>query len=347
MYPPEISRGWFRLSLMAVSLGFATQLSVVGKTGGGGTSSGMLLVANKGDHTLSLIDPVAGKEIATIPEDGVTGHEVIASPDGRFAYVPIFGNSGVGRPGTDGQLIRVMDLAKRQVVATVDFGKGVRPHCALIHPTNGRLYVTTEVARSVSIIDPKTLAIVGSVPTGDPQSHMLAISHDGRRGYTANVGSGTVSVLDLEANTLLMTIPVATVVQRISISKDDRWVFTADQTKPRLMVIDTKTNQVSTSIPLPGLAYGTACTPDGRSLVVALIGLNKVGRVDLATMKLVETLDLPKSPEFVLIRPDGAVAYVSCGASKQVAAIDLKHWKVEKLIEAGKGADGLAWAAGR
>src|ERR1700749_2366258 len=73
------------------------------------TMQPMLLVANQGDHTLSLIDPSAGKQIAAIPVDGVTGHEVAASPDGKIAYVPIYGDSGVGRPGTDGMKISVID----------------------------------------------------------------------------------------------------------------------------------------------------------------------------------------------------------------------------------------------
>src|ERR1700751_3787459 len=61
----------------------------------------LLLVANQHDHNLSLIDPAAGKQVATVPVDGVTGHEVAASPEGKTAYVPIYGDSGVGRPGTD------------------------------------------------------------------------------------------------------------------------------------------------------------------------------------------------------------------------------------------------------
>jgi hypothetical protein len=93
--------------------------------------------------------------------------------------------------------------------------------------------VTTELEHAVTIVDPKTLRVVGTVPTGQAESHMLAISHDGRRGYTSNVGPGTVSVLDLEKRKLLAIIPVSENAQRISISRDDRWVFTADQTKPQ------------------------------------------------------------------------------------------------------------------
>src|SRR5690349_1642795 len=63
------------------------------------TRGGFLLVANKGDQTLGIIDPVSGRQIATVPEDGVTGHEVIASADGTRAFVPIYGDSGVGKPG--------------------------------------------------------------------------------------------------------------------------------------------------------------------------------------------------------------------------------------------------------
>src|SRR5262249_6340859 len=74
----------------------------------------LLLVANKGDHTLGIVDPQAGRQLATVEESGITGHEVIASPDGLTAYVPIYGNSGVGRPGTDGQTLDVIDIAARR-----------------------------------------------------------------------------------------------------------------------------------------------------------------------------------------------------------------------------------------
>jgi len=196
------------------------------------SSKAVLIVANKGEHTMGIIDPETGRQVATIAEGGVTGHELIASPDGKTAYVPIYGNSGVGKPGTDGSNMVVIDIASRRVTGNLDFGKGVRPHCPLFGPKNGLLYVTTELNQTISIIDPKSLKIIGSVPTGEPESHMLIISHDGKRGYTANVGPGTVSVLDLDAKRTIAIIPVSKITQRIAISNDDRWVFTADQTSP-------------------------------------------------------------------------------------------------------------------
>ena len=323
-------------ALCALAMSFAA--------GAAEPSKGMLLVTNKGDRTLSLIDPVANKQIAVVPEEGVTGHELAASPDGRLAYVPIFGDSGVGKPGTDGQLIRVIDLEKRAIVGTIDFGRGVRPHCAIFNEKSGLLFVTTENENSVSIIDPVALKVVGAVTTGQEQSHMLAVSSDGKRGYTANVGPGTVSVLDLETRKLMKVIPVGRMVQRISLSIDDKLAFTADQFQSRLAVIDTATNEVKSHIALPDIGYGTAPTPDGKSLVVALININEVAIVDLATMKVTATMKVPKAPQAVLVRPDGAVAYVSCDASAQVAVIDLKTNQVSALIDAGKTADGMAWA---
>ena len=226
------------------------------------SANGLLLVANKGDHTLGLIDTDAGKMIATVTEDGVTGHEVVASPDGKRAFVPIYGNAGVGRAGTDGQLIRVVDLEKRAVVGTIDLGKSLRPHCAVIGPKNGLLYVTTELENSITVIDPQT-------------------------------------------------------------------------------------NGVSQWIEMPGIGYGSATTPDGRWLVIALFRAEQVAVIDLATMKVAHTVDVPAAPQEVLVRPDGAEAYVSCDASRQIAVIDTKEWKVKKLIDAGPGADGLAWAKGK
>jgi DNA-binding beta-propeller fold protein YncE len=304
---------------------------------------GLLLVANKGEHTLGVIDPSAGRQVATIPEGGITGHEVAASRDGRRAFVPIYGDSGVGLPGTDGSKIDVIDLESRKVTHTIDFGHGVRPHCPVFGPKDGLLYVTTELDKSVSIIDPKALKIVGKVPTGEAESHMLAISHDGRHGYTANVGPGTVSVLDLPGRKTVTIIPVATHVQRISISPDDRWVFTSDTTKPRLAVIGAGTNKVEHWVTLPGTGYGSAPSADGKWLLVAMPEAKAVAVVDLTALRVVKTISVPAAPQEVLIRPDGKVAYVSCDHSGQVAAIQIGDWGV-KLIGAGKGVDGLAWA---
>jgi len=261
--------------------------------------------------------------------------------------VPIYGNSGVGQPGTDGSNMVVIDIASAKIVGNVDFGHGVRPHLPAFGPKDGMLYVTTELDKTITIIDPKTLKIVGAIPTGQPESHMLAIAHDGRRGYTANVGPGTVSVLDMKARKLLKVIPVSSNTQRIAISMDDKWVFTADQTKPQMTVIDTGTDTAAHWVPMEAIGYGGAFTPDGRWFLITLPDKNKVGVIDLKTMQVVRTVAVGNYPQAIVVEPDGKTAYVSCMHSGMVDAIDLASWSVTKEIAIGKQADGMAWAAGQ
>lgn len=308
----------------------------------GAAWSETLLVANQKDADLSVIDTASAKVVATIPVGGVTGHELAVSPDGRTAFVPIYGNAGVGRAGTDGTQMSVIDIASRKITGTVDFGHGVRPHCAIYDKNSGMLFVTTELDKSVSIIDPKTLKIVGSVPTGQEQSHMLVLSKDGKRGYTANVGPGTVSVLDMVGRKTLAVIPISGNTQRINISRDGSMVFTADQKKPQLAVIDTATNKVKTWVALPSEGYGTATTPDGQWLLVTLRGAKQVAVVNLKTLKTDRTIDVGEGPSEVVVSPDGRRAYVACNFSNQISVIDLGSWKVAQNIEAGKYADGMA-----
>lgn len=310
------------------------------------SSSSVLLVVNQGDSSVSVVDPKRNETVATIAENvpSMVGHEIATSPDGRRAYLPLYGDTGVGKPGVDGRFLLVIDIASRKVVQRLDFGQGVRPHDALYETSQKLLYVTTEIAKSVTLIDPATLRVVGSIPTDQEQSHMLAISHDGKRGYTANVGPGTVSVLDLASRKFVRSIPISSMTQRISLSSDDTKVFTADQAAPRLAVIDAKTNEISRWIPLPSIGYGTAATNDGRWLLVTLPSAGQLAVVDLQSLKIVHTFEVGPRPQEVLIRPDGAMAYVSCFGASHVTVIDLKTWQKVKQIEVGLHADGMAWA---
>ncbi len=306
------------------------------------SAAGLLLVANKGDHTLAILDTAAGRPVAAVEQSGVTGHEVAASPDGRTAFVPIYGDSGVGRPGTDGTAIDVIDLASRSRVATIDLGRGERPHAAVFGP-DGRLYVTAELSSEILVIDPAARRVVDRLPTGSKESHMVALTRDGARAYTSNVGPGTVSVLDLKAKTVVAVIAVSGRIQRIALSNDDRVAFTSDQTEPRLVVIDTATHAIARRIALPAIGFASAPTPDGRMLLVTMPSANKMARIDLASWTVRDTVDLPATPQEVLVQPDGRRAYVSCDQTGQVAVIDLDAFKVERLIAAGPMADGLAF----
>jgi DNA-binding beta-propeller fold protein YncE len=329
------------LGLLVIQVG----VSADAKTTAAETGIAVLLAANQGEASLSVFDPRTGIELGKALEGDITGHEVAASADGRRAYVPIYGNSSVGEPGSDGQELVAIDLASRKIINRLDFGHPVRPHCVLLNRHDGLLYVTTELDHTITIVDPQTLTIVGVIPTGQSESHMLALSHDGRFGYVSNVGPGTVSVLDLTARKLIAIIPISEKTERISVSADDRMVFAADQMKPRLAAIDTETNRVKTWISLPATGYGTAPTLDGRWLLVALPQTSQVALVDLKTLQVIRTIEVPPRPIAILVAPSGNAAYVSCGRSGKIAMIKLSDWTVERVIDAGRHVDGLAWAA--
>ena len=306
----------------------------------GPTSRGLLVIANQKEHTVLVVDPDERKELAKVVV-GVNGHEVMVSRDGRFAYVPIYGNSGVGRPGTDGSTIDVVDLQEYKLAATIDLGKPLRPHRAEWGP-DGMLYVTAELGNAVDVIDPSTRTIVAAIPTGQKESHMLVISPEGRRAYTANVGAGSVSVLDLEKRSLVTTIPVAKMVQRISISRDGKRVFTHDQDAPRIAVIDAATNKIVNWIEVPTPVYASEPTPDGRWLVT-LDRTSDAYVIDLQSMKVAHTLKISGGASEVLIRPGGEVAYLSGTGAGKIDVLDLHTWELERPIELTPGVDGMSW----
>jgi len=305
----------------------------------------LLFVANQMEHSVLLVDPISKQALSTVGVD-INGHEVAVSPDGRFGYVPIYGNTWVGKPGSNGSTIHVVDLRQGRTVAIIDLGKEVRPHCARFGP-DGLLYVSAELTNAVYIVDPKTRSLVGEIPTGASHTHMFVLSPDGRRIYTANNEPGSVSVLDLRTRTLLATIPISQKVQRISISPDGKLVFTQDQMTPRIVVIDTATNAVVRSISLPRIPFSSAITKDGRWLL-ANSESGKLFVVDVATAALTKTFDTPDVPvlptpgEFALA-PDGTRAYLSCPQGGTIEILNLKDWKLEEPIRLTKGVDGMAW----
>src|SRR6202162_1336626 len=152
----------------------------------------LLLVVNQGDQSMSLVDPAAGVQIGKVKTNEVRAHEVVASSDGRFAYLPIYGNAGVGKPGTDGRSVEIVDLDKQAIVGKIEVG-AVRPHWVKFGP-DGMLYVSAELDQAVDVLDPHQQKKVGSIPTGQPESHMVVMSADRWGDYTANVDAATVSV---------------------------------------------------------------------------------------------------------------------------------------------------------
>jgi YVTN family beta-propeller protein len=301
---------------------------------------GFVFIANQYEHTAVLVDLRTNSTVARV-EVGVNGHEVAVSPDMHFGYVPIYGNSGVGKPGTDGDRIDIIDLKEHKLVGNIPMGKAVRPHCAKFGP-DGFLYVSAEVAQAIYVVDVKAKKVVGEIPTGATETHMFVLSPDGRRAYTSNVHAGSVSVLDLEKRALITVIPVSKIVQRISITADGKRVFTHDQDAPRIAVIDTTTNKISGWIPVSATVYSSTPLPDGHAMVASSPS-GKFFSIDLDNLKQSGEAEACAALGEIALSHDGNRAFLTCPATGQLMVFNARNGKPDPEIMLTKGVDGIQW----
>lgn len=300
-----------------------------------------LLLTSQRDHTFREFDPVTLKQISETVESGDAGHELLATPDGKTAYVPIYGNSGVGKPGTDGDHIDIYDIATGKLTGKIDFPHGVRPHRPIWDAHTGQMIVSTEVDKTATIIDPKSGKLLGTIPTGAEQSHMITLLPSGKKLYSANVHPGSVSVMDVPNRKLLKVIPISDNIQRLSCSNDGAYIFTADETTPDLIVIDTKTDTVKKRIKLPATGYGTTPTPDGQYLLVAVPKEKALTVIDLKTLEVAKSIPSIAGINEIVISPDSKWAWVTAPGGNTVARVDLVKGETTNTATAGKYPDGL------
>lgn len=328
---------------------------------------GRLLVVEKSAHSLGVIDLDTGRRVGGITASGVTPHEVVASADGRRAFLPVYGDANVGEPGTDGSAVDVVDLDELEAEIdddehhTVELGAPTRPHDAALG-VEGRIYVTAELQQAVLVLDPTSGEVVQRLATEQDESHMVALTSDGRRACTVNVGPGSVSVIDIGSDTVERVVELGTRVNRVTITPDDRFAITADQRAPRLAFIDLADGAVAW-VDLPAIGYSAAATADGSTLVVGLRPVNQVAILDLARRTIRSIVDVPPTPQRVVIPPPWTIdeervadkaddrpddfAYVSCDASDVVVEIDLRTAEIVREFGVGAGPDGMAWTRSR
>ena len=296
----------------------------------------LLLVANKADNSLSVFDPTAQQELRRVPTRSGP-HEVAVSPDGMEAYVTDYGIGAV-----PGNTITVVGLEFGENLGTIPLSNNIRPHGIEV-AANGDIWVTTEGSESVLEVDPDERSILRTVPTGGITTHMLVLVESGARLYTANIGSGDATAVDLVAGAAIQSIATGAQAEGIDAAPDGATVYVANRAAGTLSEIDVGTNQVTRTAQAGQFPIRVKIRPDGREAVVSDLNGGELLVIDLPSLQIVRRLQLPAGPIGLLIAPGGRTAYVAMPALDQVAIVDLQTMTQTGTIITRAEPDGLAW----
>jgi DNA-binding beta-propeller fold protein YncE len=297
-------------------------------------------------------------------------HEVIASDDGKTAYVS---NYGFGAYHT----LAVVDLVAQKPLPAIDLGAMRGPHGLFFG--EGKVWFTAEAAKAIGSYDPASAQIDWIMGTGQNRTHMLYVFPGAKRILTTNVSSGTVTVMEKTegpANPMpppgmmpgpppgnggpppgppptppggdwrLTVIPVGHGSEGFDVSPDRKEAWVANAGDGTISIIDVAEKRVTETLAanVPR-ANRLKFTPDGKTVLVSA-GPDFV-IVDAATRKEIKRLKTGTGSGGVLVQPDGARAFEACSPDGYVAVIDLKSLSMVGKIDAGGNPDGLAWAVRR
>ena len=313
-------------------------------------SRGSILALSKTDHTLAIVDPVTLNIIARVPV-GTDPHEVIASADGKIAYVSIYGG------GTLHEL-NVIDLVAKKPLPNIDTRPLFGPHGLVF--ANGKVWFSAEGSKSVGSYDPSTGKLDWSMGTGQDRTHMIYVTNDGKRIYTTNVSSGSVSIL---VDTLIQpggsapanatpredwtqtVVPVTRGSEGFDVSPDNSELWTASAEDGMISIIDLAEKKLTTKIDAKVLgANRLKFTLDGKMVFIASLRTGELTIYNARSHAELKRLKIGHGAAGILMDPDGSRAFVACSPDNYVAIIDLKTLEVTRHIDVGGVPDGLAWA---
>lgn len=304
--------------------------------------SARLLVLNKEDATLAIVDPVSGNVLGRVPV-GQGPHELVVSTDGKTAFA-----SNYGTGPAPGRTISMIDLGSQQELRRIDVSPLSRPHGLAF--ANGKLYFTAEADRKIARYDPATGAIDWQFETGQATTHMVLTAKDARTIFTSNIGGDSVSAIQQGPDGAWMqtVIPVGKGPEGIDLSPDGREVWSAHSRDGGVSIIDVASNKVVQTINLgTKRSNRIKLTPDAAFALVSDLDAGELVVLDARARKEVRRIPLGRMPEGILMPSRGGVAYVAVNGDNFVAVIDLKTWQVTKKIQTGIGPDGMAWVEAR
>ena len=296
--------------------------------------TGFVLVANQQSASASLID-LSTDTVKSISV-GTGPHEAVIAPSGRVGVVTIY---GAQPPGNQ---LAVIDLPAGTVRRTISLGEFTRPHGAnFIAGDESRVVVTSETTQNVVLVNISTGVVEGPIATGAGGSHMVGVTSDGTRAFTANVMSGSISEIDLVGRKLVRTIATAPQSEGIAVAPDGSTVWAGSNANGTVSVVDTKTGTVAATLSGFAMPYRLAISNDGRIAIICDPKGDKLAIADVATRKVLWTLDGIGSPRGVNIAPDGRTAFVTLAADETLGVVDLVARKLTRKMKVERSPDGV------
>ena len=314
-----------------------------------------LLVANKSEATLSLVDLDSAEVVATLPT-GKGPHEVAVSPDGKSAVVADYGGQ------SPGNTLTVVDVVNAEVVRTIELGTHERPHGILFLPDGERVVVTVEAVKAVIVVNVETGEIEKKIETGQEVSHMVAVDGAGRRAYVANIGSGSMTAVDLESGENLGTVETGRGAEGIAVTPDGSQVWVSNRAADTVTLVDPKTLEVTATLESEGFPIRAEVTPDGERVLVTNARASALTVIDTGERKVARRVPIRlelASPEDRLfgdrfgdssvpigieIDPDGRRAYIAHANADRIQVLDLQSWETVGTLTAGREPDGMGYS---
>jgi YVTN family beta-propeller protein len=337
--------------------------------------SATLLVLAKSDNTLAIVDPATLQVLARVPA-GPDPHEVIASDDGKIAYI-----SNYGGPDSTLNTISVIDLVARKPLPPIDLGALRSTHG--LDYAGGKLYFTAETNKVIGRYDPATGRVDWILGTGQDRTHMIIVAKSLDHIYTSNPASGSVSIIEQftqpnggfgpppgangpppgappqgfrppgppRLSWRVTSVPAGRGAEGFDLSPDGKEIWVANAQDATVSIIDTATKTVTQTLPIPLRgANRLKFTPDGQRVLVSALGANAPAGdsslvvIDAPTRKEVKRLSLGGGAAGILIQPDGSRAYVAVSTGGKLVVLDLKTLEVVGEVPGGNQPDGMAWA---
>ncbi len=304
------------------------------------TASAQLLVLNK-EGNVAVVDPATGKVLGRGPT-GEGPHEVVSTTDGKYA---VASNYGTGQQ--PGHTLSVIDIATFKEVHRADLSPQTRPHG--LFAAGGKVYFTCEGSKTIGRYDPAADRVDWILGTGQDGTHMIALSKDGSRIFTANIQSGSISIFERGANDWRQTVvPVGRGAEGFDLSPDERELWAANAGDQTVSTVSVAEKRVTRTFPVSARRSNRLkFTPDGKRVLISDLNTGNLLVLDAASRKEIKTIKIGSGIAGILISPDGSKAYVAATPDNFVGVVDLRTLELARRIQTGKGPDGMDWVSGR